>query len=295
MKTLTKIIIALAISVAAYGQVTLSTTTLGAAITSTTQTSITLASTSTMQNQGPGNQINTVLYFNKELDFVVSVTDSTHVVVQRAKGIGAAGRPTLHASGTKVFFANTSGPNAAPIYFSVLQPDAENFGSCTANTLLALPRIYEFSGDIADCKRTGAAGTSGQWIQVGNGTMGSAGQRISGFCTGTVGSAETEFLNGAACSGATTATARQLITTAGTLANLQIVSSANSLGTGGTIASVVLNGTATAIVCSIAAAAKVCSDTTHSVAVVPGDVITFSYLTSTSDTAANIGAAVGLY
>lgn len=159
MKTLTKIIIALAISVAAYGQTILSSTTLGAAITTTTQTTIVVASSSTMQNQGPGNQINTALYVDKELMFVTSVTDSTHVVVQRAKGLGAAGRPVTHANGAKTWFSITSGPNAAPMYFNQFQPSAETFGSCTATTLMVLPRIYEFSGHIYDC-------LGGHWVQT---------------------------------------------------------------------------------------------------------------------------------
>lgn len=306
MKTMTKLIAILALSVAScWGQqYTLATTTLGAALTNSA-TTVTLASTSTMLGRGDANRIDTCFYVDRELFGVISVVNSTTVTVQRRGGgcgaLGASSRPVAHANGAKVYFAITQ------TFGNVLMPAStligkntvemsEDFGSCTAANEPTLPKIYLFSGDVMDCKRTGAVGTSGQWIRISNGTMATAeGQRISGFCTGTVGSAETEFLNGAACSGATTATARQLVTAPGTLANLYIVSSANSLGTGGTVASVVLNGTATAIVCSIAAAAKTCSDTVHSVAVVPGDVVTFSYLTSTSDTAANIGAAVGLY
>lgn len=294
MKTLFKLIATLGIASAMYGQTALSTTTLGAAVTTTTQTNIVLGSTSTMLNQGPGNQINTAIYVDKELMFVTSVVDSTHVVVQRAKGLGAAGRPVLHASGAKVYFSITAA-NPAPAYFNQFQTNAETSGACTASLLLALPRIYEFSGDIYDCKRTGAAGTSGQWILVGTGTMGTAGRTISAFCTGTVGSAETAYLNSAACSGSTTLLQRQVVTTAGTLANLRVVSSANFLGTGGTATTVFLNGSATAITCSAAAAATTCSDTTHSVAVVPGDVIAFQNISATSDTAANVSANVGLY
>ena len=281
--------------VACYGQASMASTTLGAAITTTSQTTITLASTSTMLNPGPANRINTVLYVDKEFMWVQSVVDSTHVVVNRAKGIGASANATTHASGAKVYFAITTTSAPAPSYFKNEQNTAENYGSCSMSSELVLPRIYLFNGDIFDCKRTGAAGTGGQWILVGNGTMGTYGQRVSGFCTGTVGSAETTFLNGAACSGGTTATARQVITTAGTLANLRVFSSAAFLGTGGSILYVLKNGSNTAITCSPAAAATTCSDTTHSVAVVPGDVITFSFLSATSDTAANISAAVGLY
>lgn len=159
MKTLTKIIITLALATMAYGQTILSSTTLGAAITSATQTTITLASTSTMQNAGTQNNPNTVLYVDRELMFVTSVVDSTHAIVQRAKGIGAAGRPVTHANAATVYFSLTSGPNPAASFFSTLQPDAETFGSCTSSQLLVLPRVYEFSGHIFDCM-------GGHWVQT---------------------------------------------------------------------------------------------------------------------------------
>lgn len=305
MKTLTKIAIAIGLlSASAFGQTVLSTTTLGAAITSTTSTSITLTSTSTMQTKGANGQVNTCFYVDKELFGVDTVVSSTVVTVQqRGRGCGALGassHPTTHLSGAKVYFAITATSGSVTTLASTLigrnqDYTAQNYGSCTSTTELALPRIYIFSGDIFQCYRTGAAATTGQWVKISNGTSGNAGQRISGFCTGTVGSAETAYLNGAACSGATTATARQLVTAPGVLANLYVVSSANFLGTGGTATTVYKNGSATAITCSAAAAATTCSDTTHEVAVVPGDVITFQNVSATSDTAANVAAAVSLY
>ena len=55
------------------------------------------------------------------------------------------------------------------------------------------------------------------------------------------------------------------------------------------------NGVATALTCTIAAAGTSCTDTTHAVTTVPGDVLTFQFVTATSDTAANLSASVGLY
>lgn len=306
MNTLNKFAIALVLMASvAFGQTALSTTTLGAAVTTPNNgvapTRITLASTSTMQNMGPQNQPNTVLYCDRELMYVVTVVSGTVVDVQRAKGGGAGGVVTNHNSGALCYFANTAntgnpgGPTPATSFFSNVQTNGENAGACSRTSNLGLPVIYVYSGDVFDCKRTGAAGTAGQWIHVGNGSMGVAGSRVSGFCTGTVGSNEVAFLNGAACSGGTTATARQVITAYGTLANLRVYSSAVVVS-GGTDPVVVLkNGSDTAITCSMLAGATTCSDLLHSVQVAPGDVITFSFDSTTSDTAANISASVGLF
>jgi len=304
MKTFNKIAIALAFVLVlaglgqrAYAQTALSSTTTSAAITDTTcsDQTFTLTSTSTMAGLGTQQQPQTVIYLDREMDYVKSVTDSTHVVVQRCKGLGASVRSMPHLSGTTVLFANVNGANPPVTAFKNQQESSEVSGACTASNQIWLPLVYMQTGNIYDCKRTGAAGTTGQWVLVNNGTMGSRGSRITAFCTGTVGSAETEYLNGAACSGATTLTARTIITTNGTLANLRVVSSANFLGTGGTATKVFVNGSATALTCSAAAAATTCSDTTHSVAVFSGDVVAVQNISATSDTAANVAASVGLY
>ena len=121
---------------------------------------------------------------------------------------------------------------------------------------------------------------------------------IAGACTGTVGSAETEspFLLGAvqtACSGATTSTAGMVMPSAGTLQDLEVASSAAVVGgTGKDVATILDNGTATALTCTIAASAKTCHDTTHTAAVAQGDIITATFVTATTDTAANLSISV---
>ncbi len=169
MKTMTKFIAIFALlGASCFGQTILSSTTLGAAVTSTSTTTLTLASTSTMQNRGGANQINTCLYIDRELFGVISVDSSTKVTVQ-ARGascgaVGAAGRPTLHASGATVYFANTSTAGnvttPAATYIGVnIQTISENNGSCTATSEVVLPRIYLYSGNIYDCM-------GGHWVQV---------------------------------------------------------------------------------------------------------------------------------
>lgn len=281
------LILAILCTVQSFGQTALGSTTLTSAVLTPNVTTINLPTTG-MLNAGPANQINTVLYANRELMRVITVVDSTHVTVQRGQN---QTRPFVHASGTKVYYGPPTGN------FFANSPDAaESWGSCLNSNEVSLPKIYVTTGDIFQCYQTGAAGTSGQWIRIGHGTMSPAGSRVSAFCTGTAGSAETEYLNGAACSGATTLTARQIISTGGTLANLYVVSSAAF--TGGTnkdVITVYKNGSATAITCTAAATATTCSDTTHSVAVVPGDIIAFQFVSATSDTAANVSAVVGVY
>jgi hypothetical protein len=125
---------------------------------------------------------------------------------------------------------------------------------------------------------------------------------LRAFCTGAVGSAETEYLNSAACSGATAQTALYVIAATGTVSSLQVVALTGVTGgTGatGVVATVyrypsgATGATATTLTCTIASTAKACADTTHSVAVGPGDALSVRLgPTNAGDTLANVGASV---
>lgn len=167
MKNATKLIALFALlAVAACGQTILSSTTLGAAL-SASATTVTLASTSTMLSQGAGNQVNTCIYVDKELLAVLTVTDSTHVVVSRNNHCGATGqgaRSVAHPNGAVVYFSITSGNTAAPSFFGgATQLNGEVSGSCTATNLMFLPLIYPASGNRYDCM---GVTTAGQWTLV---------------------------------------------------------------------------------------------------------------------------------
>jgi hypothetical protein len=308
MKNLNKIailILALTVlSAGAFGQfVTLSITTLGAALvapsTTSPATTVTLASTTGMLAPGPFNQVNTILYTDKEVMYVTAVVNSTTVTVTRGAGQGAGGVKRAHANGNLVYFANTqtngSVVTPATSFIKMPQTNAEVTGTCTATNEMVLPLIYSFSGNIYNCLN-GSSG--GQWFLQASGTNGSAGTRAFAFCTSSLGSAETEYLNMAACSGATTATAAYIVSNYGTLANLEV--QAGTAVTGGSakdVLTVMQNGVATTVTCTFATggAATTCSDLAHSVAVSPGDVIQFRFVTATSDGGANIRASVGIY
>lgn len=181
MKTLKTLILVLALSAACFAQATLSSTTLGAAITSASATTITLASTSTMLSAGPANQVNTVIYVDKEYMRVTTVIDSTHLLVQRHAGVGWGGRSATHASGATVYFANTVGSIPADSYFSNGSTNSEATGSCTATSELALPKIYVFSSNAYDC-------LGGQWVQTnspGRPVLGSTVTMPAGVATAT--------------------------------------------------------------------------------------------------------------
>jgi len=260
----------------AAAQTTTTATTISAAMTRS-QNTVTLAAATGVSVQGANGPV-TGIYINKEFMWITTLISGTTYNVARGKG----GAQRAHASGAAVLIGPISnGP-------FVMGTDTIS-GSCTRTAELYLPQVYVSTGDVVDCK-------SGEWITVQKGTMAPAGSRISQFCTGTVGSAETAFLVGAACSGATTSTARIVVSGPGTLANLRVTSSAVAVGgSGKDVLTVVKNGTDTTITCTIAASATTCSDLTHSAAVVAGDVITFKFVTATSDTAANVSASVGVY
>lgn len=266
----------------AFGQATLTNTTLSSAVGLTDTIINVTSATGITAPTGTPAQTSTLIYVDKELMRVTAVS-STAITVVRGEVTGKAS----HVSGANLYAGD-------PSYFSVRN---DKFGACTSTSELVLPIINVLNGRIFDCR------SSGQYIMIGDGTNtnGAVGQ-IRAYCTGTSGSAETEFLNGAACSGATTSTARYVVSQYGTLANLRV--SLSAAGTGGAnkdVLTVRKNGSdstltlttgTTACATGVAAA---CIDTTHSVAVVPGDVITFKWVSDTSDTAANVSAVVDVF
>lgn len=260
------------------GAQTLSTTTLGSAITTTYGTNVNLAS---LTNVVASVNTQTVLWVDTEAMAVVTggvPSSGTTVTVTR----GAYGtKATTHASGRTVYVGR---PNLFHSY--------DVSGSCTAGSGLAavLPWINLTSGRRYNCK------SGGSWFVEGKGSATSESvTSISRFCTGTVGTGQTDFLNMAACSGATTATATYVVVTPGELANLRVFSSANETQAAGDVLTLNKNGSATALTCTILQNGATCSDTTHSVAVVAGDTITFSNVAPSSGAAANLSATVGLY
>jgi hypothetical protein len=275
-----------------HAQATLNTTTLSTALTGTPSSSnpglyvdvIYVASTSNFVQNSVG-QWTTLLYVDFEAMDVVQVLNASAGQVRVVRGAYGT-KTTYHNAGALIyigppnFFGGASSANAATT--------GDPAGACVLSTIQALPYININDGKIFQCL------SSGQWLQTGFGTMGSAPAQLqTDFCTGTVASAQTEYLNDTACSGATTALAPTIQVSRGTIYGLSIASSANVTGGSSVdVATVFKNGSSTAITCTIAAAAKTCSDTTHSVAVAPGDQITFQFVTATSDTAANITMSI---
>ena len=168
MKNLMKLFILSAlVSATMFAQTIASTTTLGAAITTTSQgnpyTTITLSSTSGMLAAGTQNQYNTVLYIDQELLGVISLPTSTTATVKRGLGLGIGSKPTTHANGATVFYFNTANttttqPTYAASYITT-NGGPENWGSCTSSAQIALPRINSFWGTKSDC-------IGGQWVRT---------------------------------------------------------------------------------------------------------------------------------
>lgn len=276
-------------TVQAPAQTATSSTTLGAALIAPSLNTVDVAydtvivaSSTGMSSQTALGATQTFLFIDKERMPVVTVVNSTTVIVYRGNPVGPGGAtstPAAHVSGAIVWF----GPGT--IFVS-----GDPSGACTAANYPYLPVISSVSGAGYNCLSTG------QWVQQFIGGDSPRAQNLTQFCTGTAGSAETEFLNGAACSGATTATARLVMVQPGTLYFLRLFSSAVVVGgTGKDVLTVMKNGSATTLTCTVTAAAATCSDTTHSVAVAAGDVITFRFVSATSDTAANVSVGVLKY
>lgn len=292
MKTLNRIfsvtVLAAFLAVAAFAQQqgaqTLSTTTLSAAVTNVGSGNISSVTLASLTNVTATVSIGTTLWVDLEaMDVVTNSVPSsgTTVLVQR----GSHGtRATGHVSGRTVW---VSRPNLFQGY--------DQSGTCWTSAAgtglpVILPWINLTDGFRYDCR------ADGNWFKVGIGSAWSAAiTEAPGFCTGVVTTAATLYLNGAACTG-TTATYSYVAAVAGEVANLRVLSSAAVTGGASKdVLTVFKNGVATALTCTMAAAATTCSDTTNGFSVVAGDYIQFQFVAATSDTAANISASVGLY
>lgn len=295
MKKLTQFTVCLAGLLLSFGrlhaQATLNSTTLNAALTGTDASAtpgsavdvISLTSCTNLVQNAVG-QWTTGLYVDFEYMNVVREITASPCVVQAQRGASGTGA-TKHNSGATVYLG-------APWFFggsayAGASLAGDKVGACISTNEMVLPVININDGKIFNCF------SSGEWVQTGFGTMGTPpSQRVESSCSGTAGSAETEYLVGLACSASTTAVSRVMVSP-GTLYGLRVFSSANVTGgTGKDVLTVMKNGSATAITCTVAGSAATCSDLADSVAVAAGDVISFRWVTATSDTAANVTASV---
>lgn len=270
-------------SLPCFAQTAQTSTTLSAAITSTSATTISLTSVSGISC--PVNQSCSQIFVDRELMQVISVNTAANTVqvVRGAEGT----RAFYHLAGSTVYYG--PGNNFSANY---------EWGACSPTSELYLPHIDYVTGDIFDCRVASGTPTStstAQWIRIQDGTMASAGSTIDRFCTGVPTSAATVYLNGAACT-TTTITTTYIVNNPGVLATLRVASSAAVTGGSSVdVATVYVNGSATGLTCTIAAAGKTCSDVAHSIVVAPGAVVAIQFIAATSDTAANISATVGVY
>jgi hypothetical protein len=131
-------------------------------------------------------------------------------------------------------------------------------------------------------------------------------EAISGYCTGTATTSLAVALahlgaTATTCTTTSTANAGFVVTSAGTVKNLQL-HEATSQKSGTTLAWTVQKCTAgscsaTTLTCTVANGGTSCSDTTHSFSVAAGDVIQIKSgsTASASETLANVGASMELW
>lgn len=276
-------------SVGAFGQTAQCSTTLASAITSSSNVQVSLTSAACLSTL-PAQSLNQYLYVDNELLYVRLQAAAPTTALSTTRGASGT-HASIHASGATVYI----GPGAA---FS--QDDTAHVGGCVATSLLYLPLLVisplSSHQGIYDCRSNGAATPVYQWIRLANGTNNSLPEpAFTSWCSGTVGSAETEFIRQAVCSGTTTSTWRFVVPTTGYISNFRAFSTAAFVGTGGSLFTVLKNGVATLLTCAPVAAATTCSNQTIAIPVAAGDTITFSFLSATSDTAANLSVSLGLY
>jgi len=295
-KTIKQVLFAAALLLVSFGclhaQATLASTTLSVALTNGPSSPapgnstdvITLASCNNLVQNSVG-QWTTLLYVDTEAMDVAAEITSSPCVLRVVRGAWGT-RGELHNSGAVVYVGPPSwfGGEAAAGGIGTSSPS----GACIAANIPALPYIQINNGDIFNC-------VGSQWVKIQVGTMGptASTQLINQFCTGAVTqSSATDFVNDGIACATTTGQVPVVVSSSGTLYNFRVHSSAAATSTtSDQIATVLKNGSATAITCNLSGVA-VCNDTTHSVSVVAGDLITFSYLSGTTDTAANLTMSV---
>jgi hypothetical protein len=123
---------------------------------------------------------------------------------------------------------------------------------------------------------------------------------VNGSCTGTATASSTLGLYGtgpnvtATTCTSTTVGGGQVMTHAGTLGYLQITAATAGVSSSSGVFTVLQNGSATTITCTIGTAAK-CYDGTHQVAFAAGDLISIEFTTQASETLAGIKAVLSAY
>jgi hypothetical protein len=265
------------------GPQSLTTTTLSNAITNVGAGNTSQVTLASISNVYATVSVGTTLWVDTEAMDVVTnslLANTTTLTVQRgAHGTKAEG----HAAGRTVYVTR---PNLFQGY--------DQAGTCWTNaTGTQLPTILPWvnitNGNRFNCY------SDGIWFKEGNGSESLAITTEQAFCTGIPAETTTVYLNGATCTGATTATFQDLVTTPGELANFRVRGSA--VAANANVFTVYKNGVATAITCTVAIAAQTCSDNTHSVATTAGDYIQIQDAvgSTTAETFANAAAVLALY
>lgn len=249
MKTLIRISLTfLLLAGLAFGQATTTQTTLAAAQAVTDQT-ISLTS-STGVYAYDGTQILTGIFVDREYEEVLTQIGSTSVWRVR-RGVGRGSARTGHVSGAVAWIGPPNYFDQGPILT----------GACTASLQPNLPRPNIATGQIMDC--------AGMWSNVNT--------RLQGSCSGTATYAATLGLYGLGqnllltCT-STTVSLGPVMNHVGTVRAMSVT--AGTAGSDATSGVFVLykNGSSTTMTCTVGTA-KVCSDLTHIISFVAGDVL----------------------
>lgn len=139
-----------------------------------------------------------------------------------------------------------------------------------------------------------ADGTPGTWQAV----YANAGTTFWGFCTGTASASLTRSFAllgtglSSTCTFAPDPKTSPTVPTAGTISNLRIRMSTSTIGSGSLTFVAYVNGSPTALTCTVTNPATTCSNTTNTVSVAAGDYVWVQYATNAAETAADISATM---
>lgn len=243
---------------------------------------------------GNSNKIVSILggtYFSNE-DILVGSNTACIINFDSAGGAAYLTNDVMNSNLSNAICALNSG-NTGTAYLTGNQTTVGIAGRYTFSGSGATLNIYDNGGNTEIY--TGSVSQNGtgilNWYNKGNGDT------IKAGCTGVVTASQTLGLYGTGPNvTATTCTSTTIgsgivMQNTGTIINLLVTSTAAGVNASSGVVTVIKNGSTQTLTCTIGTGTS-CSDATHQISYIPGDLISIQFTTQAADTLAGVKATI---